>query len=372
MTALRGVTWDHPRAYDCLVAASREFFDRTGVEIAWDKRSLQAFADVPVQTLADQYDLIVLDHPHVGQIADTGCLSPLPPMPSSASFGGSVESYVWRGVTWAWPIDAACQMAVVRSNAGFVLPATWEELLAEGAERFGMVTPLLPVDAFDAMLTLLASLGEEDLPLGKEAFCSTANGVIALRVLKRLFKLGPREAVGWNPIAALEALSTGDDFKSSPCLFGYITYARPGFRDHTLTYVDLPVFEGTRRRRAILGGAGLGVSAIRPNVEAAQRFASWVTSPEAQGGVYLRNNGQPAHRAVWLERRRDPDYSGFLEGGFETMRTAWTRPRDPWFLPFVDNVCGVITDFFLKDRDETAFLAVVNSLYRRHASGGQP
>ena len=62
------MTWDHPRGFDPLVACARLWRERTGVDVLWERRSLQDFESFPVQTLAQQYDLIVIDHPHVGQI----------------------------------------------------------------------------------------------------------------------------------------------------------------------------------------------------------------------------------------------------------------------------------------------------------------
>lgn len=369
---LTGMTWDHPRAHTCLVAASKAYEARTGVQIAWHKRSLQAFADEPIETLASTYDLVILDHPHVGQIAQSGCLRALPAMPSEASLGGSVESYVWNDQTWAWPIDGACQMAVQRAETTVPFPHHWDAILNEDAERYRLLTPLLPVDAFDMMLTLIASRGEEGLPLSPGEFCLQHHGVLALKVIKRLFKLGPSEAVGWNPVTVLEALSQNDDFAASPCLFGYINYARPGFRAHQLIYVDLPVFQDTQRRRSILGGAGIGVSARRDHGTIAEDFAAWVTSPEVQGGLYLHNEGQPAHPGAWTANQSEPTYAGFLKGGFETMRTAWTRPRDVWFLHFVDDICDIFPSFFLKDQDEDAFLTDLNRLYRHHSEKKQP
>ncbi len=368
MVTLKGMTWDHPRAYDCLLAATRQYAARTGTTIEWEKRSLQAFADVPIDHLAKAYDLIVLDHPHVGQIAESGCLRDLPPMPADASLGGSVECYEWQGKTWAWPVDAACQMAVIRPDLTTDFPRTWEEVLADGAERFRLLTPLQPVDAFDAMLTLIASRGEEALPINPKEFCSTSNGILALQVLKRLYKMGPSEAVTMNPIKVLEALSGTDDFAASPCLFGYINYARPGFRNHALRYVDLPVFAENGVRRAILGGAGIGVSAMRDHGDIAQDFAAWVTSDAVQGGVYVENEGQPAHIAAWRAKQTDPRYAGFLQGGFATISTAWTRPRAAWFLHYVDDICEIMPDFFLKDQDEAAFMATLNKLYQHHTA----
>ena len=367
---LKGMTWDHPRGYAGLEAASALYAQSNGVTIDWDRRSLQAFADEPVEGLAERYDLVVLDHPHVGLIAETGSLTPLP-MPddaASASLGGSLESYIWKDELWALPVDAACQMAVKLADATVRVPANWEAVLDAAPGDYKMVTPLKPVDAFDMMMTLVAGCGEEKLPFSLDRFTCDDNGLLALAVLKVLYRLGPSEAVHWNPIDALEAMASGE-FAYSPCLFGYINYARLGFRAHTLVYCDLPSFSGSTLKRGILGGAGIGVSSKSPHMDAAKRFAVWVTSEPVQSGVYLDNEGQPAHRMTWETKADDPAYRGFLRGGRHTMDHAWTRPRDIWFLDFVDDVCGVFTDFFLKDQSAEAMLTTINALYRHHSAG---
>ena len=255
---LTGMTWDHPRGFDPVVAASRAYAAETGVEVIWDKRSLQAFADAPIADLAARYDFIVLDHPHVGQIAETGALLPLPvPGDASASLGGSAESYLWQGKCWAYAVDAACQMAAHRPDLGAPLPRLWEDFLSGDAARFRPLTPLLPVDAFDMLMTLVAGRGEVDMPRDGRHFVSPENGEYALRVLRALYRLGPDEQVEMNPITVLEALTTGDEFACSPCLFGYVNYARPGFRPHPVRYFDLPLCAGASLPRAILGGRGL-------------------------------------------------------------------------------------------------------------------
>ena len=60
---LKGMTWSHPRGYEPMVACSKLWEEQTGVGIDWDKRSLQDFESYPVEDLARQYDLIVIDHP---------------------------------------------------------------------------------------------------------------------------------------------------------------------------------------------------------------------------------------------------------------------------------------------------------------------
>jgi multiple sugar transport system substrate-binding protein len=55
---LRGITWNHTRGYLPMVATAQRFAEtHPGVEIIWEKRSLQAFADRDITELAQQYDL---------------------------------------------------------------------------------------------------------------------------------------------------------------------------------------------------------------------------------------------------------------------------------------------------------------------------
>lgn len=105
---LSGMTWDHPRGYRCLEAASDLHAAQTGVTINRTRRSLQAFADAPIGDLAKSHDLIILDHPHVGLIAESQCQAPLPIPENGAagSLGGGLESYVWQEQLWAYPAIA--------------------------------------------------------------------------------------------------------------------------------------------------------------------------------------------------------------------------------------------------------------------------
>ena len=48
MITLKGMTWDHSRGYDPMIATSKVFAKKHNNKIAieWDKRSLQEFADL--------------------------------------------------------------------------------------------------------------------------------------------------------------------------------------------------------------------------------------------------------------------------------------------------------------------------------------
>src|SRR5262249_6920602 len=78
MPVLTGITWDHHRGWPPLVACAQAFANsHPGVRIDWQARSLHDFGHAPVSPLARQFDLIVLDHPWVGAVAESGDCLPL-------------------------------------------------------------------------------------------------------------------------------------------------------------------------------------------------------------------------------------------------------------------------------------------------------
>ena len=75
---LIGMTWNHTRGFLLLAATAQHFAEvHSGVEIVWQKRSLQAFGDQSLEQLAPQFDLLVVDHPFVGYAAANPVLLPL-------------------------------------------------------------------------------------------------------------------------------------------------------------------------------------------------------------------------------------------------------------------------------------------------------
>ena len=113
---LKGITWGHSRGYTPLVAYSQRFAElNPGVEVTWHKRTLQEFADFPIEKLTEQYDLLIIDHPWVGCAAATECVLPLEKYLSKEylddqlqnSVGYSHLSYNYDHHQWALAIDAA-------------------------------------------------------------------------------------------------------------------------------------------------------------------------------------------------------------------------------------------------------------------------
>src|SRR6476660_8889410 len=121
---LRGLAWDHPRAIAPLRATAAQWQLQTGVTVAWEARSLQAFADQPLEDVVEQYDLVVFDHPHVGVVAEHGLLVPLDAHvdpgfledQATGSVGASHRSYEWHGRQWGLAIDAAGHVSAYRPD----------------------------------------------------------------------------------------------------------------------------------------------------------------------------------------------------------------------------------------------------------------
>jgi multiple sugar transport system substrate-binding protein len=332
MTILHGMTWDHPRGYDCVVAASAEYQRVADVEIRWEKHPLSAFEEAPIQDLAARYDLIVLDHPHIPEAARTGALAPLDGhghdhalmQLASESVGRSHETYAYDGHQYGLATDAAAQVAVHRPDLLADPPRDWDgvfELAREGR----VVWPSNPVHALSSLITLTSNEGSapRDEP---GVFLDEDAARIALEKMIRLAELVPEENHRQNPIEVAEMLASGDRYAYAPLTYGYVNYSQAGFRRNRLKHVDIPTgpagVAGSQ-----LGGAGIAVSATSSDLAAARAFAIWLASSEIQTGVYYDNGGQPGYRPAWDDARLNEHSLDFFRGTRATLEGASVRPR---------------------------------------------
>jgi multiple sugar transport system substrate-binding protein len=81
-----GLTWDHPRGYVALEQAA-EKARAEGLNLRWERQPLEGFESHPIEELAERYDIIVLDHPHLGDAVHGECLQPLESVFNAAAFG---------------------------------------------------------------------------------------------------------------------------------------------------------------------------------------------------------------------------------------------------------------------------------------------
>lgn len=60
-----------------MVATAQRFSEMNPeIDIRWEKRTLQEFADHPLEKLVDTFDLLVIDHPFSGHAAAHPALLP--------------------------------------------------------------------------------------------------------------------------------------------------------------------------------------------------------------------------------------------------------------------------------------------------------
>jgi multiple sugar transport system substrate-binding protein len=369
--SLRGMTWSHPRGYDPMVATSRIWFERTGVEIAWDKRSLQDFESYPVEELARQYDFIVIDHPHVGQVTAEGCLTPLDVPGREAelgaieagSVGPSFRSYNWQDRQWAFPIDAASQVMAWRPDLLPTPPRRWEEVMALALEG-RIVLPLRPPHSLMMVFTLAANLGHP---------CPTAPGRpflapdIGEKVIGMLAGLAARlDPVDFSrdPIAASELLTIGEGPAAvMPYGYGYVNYAIEGFRPHRLAFGNVPAAGSLGPAGTVLGGTGITVSAFSSNRDAALDYAYWVAGAEVQRGPYAAAGGQPGHLAAWTDDAVNAATGDFYRNTLETLQRAYLRPRHNGYMGFQEAASERLNAGLLAHETPAAIVAALNARF---------
>ncbi|MDP3949664.1 extracellular solute-binding protein [Microbacterium sp.] len=334
---LRGITWDHERGRDSIVAASRAYTDAGhDVEVEWEVRSLQAFADQDLETLTRAYDLLVIDHPHIPQAAHAGLLAPLPAGEGPDAFvGRSEQSYRWHGAQYALAIDAAAQVAAYRPDLLPEPPRTWPEVL-DLARTGGVLWPAKPIDAFASVFTLSSGLQGADA--GRDGFAEPAAFARTWDVLSQLRDLVPAECLDENPIQTADRLSGSNNWAYAPLLYGYSNYARAGFRKHALRWTNIPEIDG-QPRGSMLGGAGLAVSVRTEHRAEAIAFATWVAGSEVQSGVYARAGGQPGNVSAWTDAALDELTGGFFADTRRTLEMASLRPQHPGYMAVQDAAC---------------------------------
>jgi multiple sugar transport system substrate-binding protein len=339
--ALKGMTWNHPRGYDPMVACSRLWEEKTGIAVSWDRRSLQDFESFPVETLAREYDLIVIDHPHVGQITAENCLAPLDLPGREAewaalkrgSVGQSYPSYHWQGRQWAFPIDAATQVQAWRPDRLDAPLGSWSEVIAL-ARRGRVALPLRPPHVLMSFFTLAGNLGHRCAVEGPELIAIEA-GVAAYDRLAELAALVDPICFEQDPIAVFEAMAQpGSDIACAPLIYGYVPYARAGFRPARLAFADIPVLGRNGPVGSALGGTGIAVSARSTQREAAIDFATWIAGAAVQSGPYAAAGGQPGHAAAWESDAVNAPVDGFYAKTRATLEGAWVRPRHRGYMGF--------------------------------------
>lgn len=365
---LKGMTWDHPRGYAPLDACSALWREQVGVDITWDRRSLQDFESFPVDELARRYDLIVIDHPHVGQITREGCLRPFDPNRvreiAEGSVGASFASYHWQGQQWALPIDAASQVLAWRPDRLETAPRNWEQVFE--LARVGRVAlPMRAPHSLMCLYTLCAQRGAPGRVEGPELF----DPAIAVEVcdhLRTLMQWVDPACYEMDPIAVFEAMGRPDaKIDCAPLIYSYVNYAYEGFRPTTLLFADIPHWQGQGPRGSALGGTGIAVSAQSAHPDEAFAFAHWVAGAEAQRGPFAAAGGQPGHAAAWNDATVNAASNDFYRATHATLDRAWVRPRHDGYMPFQHAASERFSSGLRSGEPASGLIAELNRMFRQ-------
>jgi multiple sugar transport system substrate-binding protein len=348
---LRGLTWDHPRGYAPLIAGATEYAkSHPEVAIRWDRRTLREFGEAPIEQYLDLYDLIVMDHPFVGFAAAHGVLVDLHPFLSAAesaafardSVGPSWESYHYAGGFWAFPIDAATQVASYRPDLleqfSSKPPQTFDDVLLLArklrAKQEFVIVPACPIDAISLFFTLTANSG---YPIAENAapFVESSVAREALDRLHALIAIAHPKSPDWNPIQVYDYMVAESDAVYCPWAYGYSNYSRRG-NAVPLKFTNPPATGEVGCAGTQLGGTGVAVSQFSSHRNEAVAYAKWLARPEHQRGTYVREGGQPASLSAWLDPEINQAAGGFFSGTLESLQKAYVRPRFDGFVRFFE------------------------------------
>jgi multiple sugar transport system substrate-binding protein len=373
---LNGITWAHSRGITPLLAAAQRFSElHPGITINWKKRSLQEFADYPIEKLTAHYDLLIIDHPWVGCAAATGTVLPLDKYLPAAyledqagnSTGNSHESYLYEGHQWALAIDAATPAASYRedllSKHHVGVPQTWQEVV-ELAKQGRVAVPAIPIDLLMNFYMFCIAHGETPFQQ-TEQIISDSTGTRALEAMHSLYSLTDKRFFNCNPIAVAELMSSTNDYWYCPFAYCYSNYARKGYAPYLLKYGELVRFNKREHLRSTIGGTGIAVSSSSAHKQEAVEFAKWICSGEIQKTLYVQHGGQPGHRSAWLDEQANAISNNFFNTLLHTMDSGYMRPRYNGYLHFQDQAGQPLQDYLLGKTDAASSLGQMNKIYRQ-------
>jgi multiple sugar transport system substrate-binding protein len=378
MTTLRGITWDHTRGLLPLVATAQRFHEIHGVEINWERRSLQAFADQPIQKLAETYDLLIIDHPFAGYAAGHDVLLPLDEhLPSEFlaeqaqnSVGSSFPSYRCGGHQWAMATDAATPVASYRKDLmerhGAALPETWQELMELARDEM-VILPAIPIDSLMSLYYLLVSSG--GTIFDGERFADREAAAGALVRLKELVDACPRECLERNPIRTYDALASSERAFYCPFAYSYSNYGRRGYAPARLHYAGVVTISQAVTPRTTLGGTGMAISTRCRDRSTALEYLRFVHEAETQRTLYVDAGGQPGHRSAWLDEQANDITNDFFRDTLATHDDAYLRPRYDGYLHFQDAAGPAVHAFLANGGDPRAVVRSLQEVYERSLAG---
>lgn len=342
-----GLTWEHPRGYNALAAA-----ERIGGPVHWDMQPLEGFESAPIADLCARYDLVVLDHPHLGEALASDCLHPLDnlfspdelsPIAAGAA-GPSYASYAMSDRQWALPLDAATQVMATRPDLTNEQPKSWDDVV-DLSKQGGVALCLAGPHAFLSLLSVCAAI-EPDLCMANGGWPEQETLQYAYNILARLAARSPASVASLNPIGILDHMSRFDDVALVPLIYGYVNYSNAA-RSNPIRFHDAPGI-GFGPPGSIIGGTGIAMSRRARPSEGLRDHLLWLLSPETQTGFIPEHDGQPGLDCAWTDPGINANWGGFYENTTRTLRASTIRPRHDGYIAFQTLGSAFVRDAFEK------------------------
>jgi multiple sugar transport system substrate-binding protein len=371
MAHYRGLTWDHPRGRLALERAAAAATDAAGTRlIEWDAQPLEGFEASPIESLADRYDVIVLDHPHLGDAIAAEAIRPLDTLfpaelldaVTREAVGPSAASYTLDGRLWALPLDAATQVAVSVPELVPTAPRTWAEVV-ELAANAPVALSLAGPHELLTFASLCVAVGAEPSVVPGAGFVDPAVGERALAVLSSIAQTVPAGTAELNPIGLLERMRRARDIAYIPLVYGYVTYATG---PDPLRFDDAPSAQIGTRRGSTIGGTGIAISSRCVPDAALLAHLAGLLDPEYQRTSIPDDAGQPSLRSAWEDAAVNAASGDFYRRTIGTIEESWVRPRVPGYIPFQAAASAVLREAILDGRPSA--VDHVNDLFDRLAT----
>lgn len=378
MIAYKALTWDHPRGYNALAAAAAALDpDRDGLSIAWDKQPLEGFESHPIADLCARYDLIVLDHPHVGEAVEGDCLVPLEEVfdedtlaaLAKASIGPSLTSYHYAGRHWALPLDAATQVMARRADMVPDAPVTWDDVRELSRETGRVALSLAGPHAALSFLSIASALGEPPATKNPEQLVSSDTGAAVYDLMAELAARSPESVADKNPIGILAHMAAYDDVALCPLIYGYVNYAAPT-SGQPIAFSDAPRETAVGRPGSTLGGTGIGISRRCTVTPELKRHLLWLMSSEAQARFIPDHDGQPSRRSAWHDPKVNARWGDFYTNTAATLEAAYVRPRHSGYITFQTKASALLREAFAERRAAAPTLEALQALYAQSRAPG--
>lgn len=351
---LRGITWNHSRGFSSIVAATQRYSElNPNFDVSWEKRSLSEFESKPIQVLAEEFDLLVIDHPWAGFATRNNVLLPLNEWmdvdflaeQASHSVGASYSSYNFDGFQAALAIDAASPVSLHRPDliSADEVPRTFDETVefARGGKVLYAATPTYLLMDFYALCNTAG--GSLFMPKSNHVV-DQETGMEVLEDMRRLACACDPIIFELDPISLHELLGESRTAMFCPFVYGYVNYSRRGYVTHPLKAQNIIYYRG-KMLTGVLGGTGLAISASTKHANAACDFAAYVASPKVQSTIFCDSGGQPANRTAWLDEECNRTTLDFFTDTIASLDNAYVRPRYSGYLAFQDEAGPLIYDY---------------------------